>query len=707
MAIYHLTASTGSRKGGQSGAAKSDYLKREGKYSRDRDEVEHSQSGHMPDWAERSRDYWDAADLYERANGRLFKEVEFALPVELDEAQRRELVDDFAHHLTDQERLPYTLAIHKGKGENPHCHLMISERKNDGVQRPADQWFKRYNAKQPERGGAQKSDSLKPRAWLEQTREAWSDHANRALERAGHDARIDHRSLEAQGVERLPGVHLGPNVVEMEARGIRTDRADAAFSTESANRQITDLQHYREAIEHESNRQGEAVEKPRRAGRRDRAVGAEHGGAIGRSPAADRGNQDRQRGAGRRLDEPAAANHEPVAADSQRDERSRPRTQRDESQGPDGGAKLDAKALAGRSDRFRDAYSGAADRIHDLAGTARDDTGGHGMAASQAQLKGDRTQQAIARQLKAMGCERYEVGVRDASSGKMMNREWSAQEVQDNAPWLKRMNARHNDIYIRPAASEAHGLVLVDDLSSDDVAAMKQEGHEPAAVLETSPENYQAWVKTGDDTPAEQRGLIARKLARAYDADKASADAHHYGRLAGFTNRKDKHASRTGYQPWVLCRESSGQTASQGPALVQRSAEIVQQHDRKQEKAHRLQEIERPAPMATRQRRSATDEYRGEMAGLVKRYGDDLSKCDFIAAMKLASKGRSADEIGEAMAEVSPGIMERKTGREADYIERTVNKAMEVPQVQEARAELAKQAEQKQDRDFGMDGPGM
>jgi hypothetical protein len=329
------------------------------------------------------------------------------------------------------------------------------------------------------------------------------------------------------------------------------------------------------------------------------------------------------------------------------------------------------------------------------------------MAASQAQLKGDRTQQAIARQLKAMGCERYEVGVRDANSGKMMNREWSAQEVQDNAPWLKRMNARHNDIYIRPAASEPHGLVLVDDLSSDDVDAMKQEGHEPAAVLETSPENYQAWVKTGDDTPAAQRGLVARKLARDYDADKGSADAHHYGRLAGFTNRKDKHASRTGYQPWVLCRESSGQTASQGPALVQRSTEIVEQHERKQEKAHRLQEIERPAPMATGQRRSATDEYRGEMAGLVKRYGDDLSKCDFIASMKLASKGRSADEIGEAMAEVSPGIMERKAGHEADYIERTVSKAMEVPQVQEARAELAKQAEQKQDRDFGMDGPGM
>ena len=204
MAIYHLTAKTGSRNGGQSAKAKADYIQREGRYSRDREEVLHTQSGHLPEWAERPADYWDGADLYERANGRLFKEIEFALPVELTLDQQRELVDEFARHLTEGERLPYTLAIHAGNGENPHCHLMISERKNDGIERPADQWFKRYNGKQPERGGAQKSESLKPKAWLEQTREAWSHYANRALEQAGHEAHIDHRTLEAQGIE-LPG----------------------------------------------------------------------------------------------------------------------------------------------------------------------------------------------------------------------------------------------------------------------------------------------------------------------------------------------------------------------------------------------------------------------------------------------------------------------------------------------------------------------
>lgn len=264
MAIYHLTAKTGSRSGGQSARAKADYIQREGKYARDMDEVLHAESGHMPEFVERPADYWDAADLYERANGRLFKEVEFALPVELTLDQQKALASEFAQHLTGAERLPYTLAIHAGGGENPHCHLMISERINDGIERPAAQWFKRYNGKTPEKGGAQKTEALKPKAWLEQTREAWADHANRALERAGHDARIDHRTLEAQGIERLPGVHLGPNVVEMEGRGIRTDRADVALNIDTANAQIIDLQEYREAIDHERNRQSEEIQRHQR-----------------------------------------------------------------------------------------------------------------------------------------------------------------------------------------------------------------------------------------------------------------------------------------------------------------------------------------------------------------------------------------------------------------------------------------------------------
>ena len=228
MAVYHLKVSIGSRAGGQSALAKSHYIGREGSYAKDADELEHRESGHMPEWAgDDPRSYWAAADEYERANGRLYREVQFALPKELSEAGRRELASGFAKRLTEGERLPYTLAIHRGDGENPHAHLMFSERINDGIERSAEQWFRRTNRKEPEKGGARKSRAAMPQAWLEDTRQAWEQEANGALERAGQEARIDGRSLAerrdaaertgdlelAAELSREPNVHLGPQAL--------------------------------------------------------------------------------------------------------------------------------------------------------------------------------------------------------------------------------------------------------------------------------------------------------------------------------------------------------------------------------------------------------------------------------------------------------------------------------------------------------------
>ena len=227
MAVYHLKVSIGSRAGGQSAGAKADYIEREGNYEKDREELEHKEHGNMPEWAKDDpHSYWEAADEHERANGRLYREIQFALPKELNEEQRRELASGFAASVTEGERLPYTLAIHRGgpNGENPHAHLMFSERPNDGIERGGEQWFKRYNAKAPEKGGTQKSRAAMPQAWLEDTRKAWEREANAALERAGRGERIDHRSLaerrdvaersgdlqQAAELSREPNVHLGP-----------------------------------------------------------------------------------------------------------------------------------------------------------------------------------------------------------------------------------------------------------------------------------------------------------------------------------------------------------------------------------------------------------------------------------------------------------------------------------------------------------------
>jgi hypothetical protein len=200
----------------------------------DRDAAIYVESDHMPEWADdEARDYWDAADVYERANGRLYVSADFALPRDLDSEDHVELAHAFAQELTEREHLPYTLAVHagqdaEGREHNPHAHLMISERQNDGIARTRGQWFRRANSASPNRGGAPKSRTFHGREWMEHARERWATLTNEMLARRGRGERVDHRSYERQGIDLEPGRHYGPAAAHMAARGIDHDRLDEA-----------------------------------------------------------------------------------------------------------------------------------------------------------------------------------------------------------------------------------------------------------------------------------------------------------------------------------------------------------------------------------------------------------------------------------------------------------------------------------------------
>lgn len=228
MAIYHLTAKTLSRDK-HSALAKADYITRSGKYAADHCEVLFTSRGNMPTWGMVDNTYWKAADEYERANGRLCKEIEFALPRELSLDQMIDLVEDFIQDVATSKDgpLPYTYSIHRGQfGENPHCHAIFSERVNDNVERRPEIWFKRANSKSPERGGAKKTESLKPKEWLFAVREVWAELANSHLEEAGRSERIDHRSYQNQGLDQIPTVHEGVYATKLEREGIASKRGN-------------------------------------------------------------------------------------------------------------------------------------------------------------------------------------------------------------------------------------------------------------------------------------------------------------------------------------------------------------------------------------------------------------------------------------------------------------------------------------------------
>ena len=212
MAIGRLSVGVG-WKGKASPHAQ--YIAREGKYEKPSDsleKLEHTAHGNMPRWAQADPNYfWQCADEHERKNGSTYREHVIALPRELSESQRLVLVQDWI----DQEigdKHAYQFAIHNPPAldgqEQPHAHIMFSERTRDGIERDPDQYFKRYNSKNPDKGGAKKANTgiapAERRNDLKAQRDRWEQICNKHLELAHSDARISMKSLKDQGIDREP-----------------------------------------------------------------------------------------------------------------------------------------------------------------------------------------------------------------------------------------------------------------------------------------------------------------------------------------------------------------------------------------------------------------------------------------------------------------------------------------------------------------------
>lgn len=141
------------------------YITRTKEYANHKDhaeKVEYVKSGNMPSFcSSRPDQFWEAAELYERKNGRTATSIVLALPKELTPEQRIELTEKIIEQFCNKFNFPYSAAIHNHKGaiggqDQPHLHLMFSERALDEFDRTAEQFFKRYNDKNPENGGARK-----------------------------------------------------------------------------------------------------------------------------------------------------------------------------------------------------------------------------------------------------------------------------------------------------------------------------------------------------------------------------------------------------------------------------------------------------------------------------------------------------------------------------------------------------------------------
>jgi hypothetical protein len=158
---------------------------------------------HMPEKPGPARAWFDAQEASDRANARIADKIMVALPVELNAVQHAQLVRDFAYDVT-QGRAPWLAAIHD-RGEdahNPHAHIMIRDR---------------------DVATGKRAIGLSEKGSTERLRELWEVAANRSLAQAGHDTTIDRRTLEAQGITREPGLHVGHTGPAMEEKGLRPE----------------------------------------------------------------------------------------------------------------------------------------------------------------------------------------------------------------------------------------------------------------------------------------------------------------------------------------------------------------------------------------------------------------------------------------------------------------------------------------------------
>lgn len=222
MAIYRLSASIVKRSAGRSVCAAAAYRAgerlddpRTGEVYdyRARRGVDHTEiitPDGAPDWARDRAQLWASVELAEkRKDAQLAREIQVAVPRELNKAQALDLVRGWAREELVKSGMVADIAWHGLKeNHNPHAHILLSTREIG-----ADGWGKKVRA-------------WNDKARLESWRKSWAEHVNRALSDGGHSARVDHRANLDRGLS-VPGQpKLGAAAAAMERRGIKTERGD-------------------------------------------------------------------------------------------------------------------------------------------------------------------------------------------------------------------------------------------------------------------------------------------------------------------------------------------------------------------------------------------------------------------------------------------------------------------------------------------------
>lgn len=264
MAIYHCSIKIIKRSQGKSAVAAAAYRSGE-KLTNEWDGVTHDYTkkggivhseillpSHAPPELGERKNLWNSVELFEKTStAQLAREIEIALPVELDRQAQLSLVRAYVNDTFVSVGMCADFAIHDKQDGNPHAHIMLTLRplNEDGTW--GAKCRKEYDLdKHGQRirlpSGALKSHRVNTTDWndrekAEQWRSAWSDYANRSLAQHGIVERIDHRSYKRQGVDKIPTVHMGVAATQMEHRGIATEKGNINREVAAQNKLLKEV----------------------------------------------------------------------------------------------------------------------------------------------------------------------------------------------------------------------------------------------------------------------------------------------------------------------------------------------------------------------------------------------------------------------------------------------------------------------------------
>ena len=264
MAIYHLSIKIISRGKGKSAVAASAYRSGE-KIKNEYDRVVHdfTRKGGIAhteillpqnapqEFLDRGT-LWNSVEKIEKSkNSQLAREIEIALPKELNREKQIELVREYVKENFVKVGMCADIALHDKNDGNPHAHILLTMRplnedKTWGAKSKKEYILDENGEKVKLKNGNYKTRKINTVDWNEQDkaehwRKAWADITNKYLEENNIQDKVDHRSYQRQGIEQIPTIHLGVSATQMEKKGIATDRGNINREIRKQNRLLQEI----------------------------------------------------------------------------------------------------------------------------------------------------------------------------------------------------------------------------------------------------------------------------------------------------------------------------------------------------------------------------------------------------------------------------------------------------------------------------------